>query len=303
MEKVERIVRSIQELKENEIDSFIEKRISELANSEEREIGFNTDTYMYNGFLDEKIRVNFGGIIGESEGCEMVMFSSMRFNDPDMFKPLIHELRSREYTLGTPYVSVIGATDSYLFLKDENRRDNSEYYTDVKTSIAVLSAVSEKTYPIQVYKSLGIGTCTQIAGVNQNMFKFLGIDSDYAIGMCGECHHAFNIVYPWGREEDAILFDSMRPVGSDPYLYLLDEDKKRKLFSNEVLTLKRADVKKAYKKLFDIDPECDIDEIDHYVLIDGDYFDKPVPDLMPTSTRHTLVFRRVDDLEDEEEKK
>ena len=48
----------IKNAKEEDIDSLIDSRLSEISNKEEKEIGYNTDITCYDGFLDEKVKTN-----------------------------------------------------------------------------------------------------------------------------------------------------------------------------------------------------------------------------------------------------
>lgn len=52
------IIEKIIYLEDEEIDGFINERLLELKNDEEKIVSFNSANYIYDGFFDEKVRIN-----------------------------------------------------------------------------------------------------------------------------------------------------------------------------------------------------------------------------------------------------
>ena len=80
----------IKGLKKDEINDFVDSRVSELKNKEEKEIGFNTDITVYDGFLDENVRTNVSCEFLVVDGYIENYIGSIVFDDKEMFEGLIN---------------------------------------------------------------------------------------------------------------------------------------------------------------------------------------------------------------------
>ena len=223
----------IHNLKHDEIDSFINKRLSELKNTEKKIVGLNSNNYIYPGFFDENVRINISAIIKEKNKKTEMLFAGLCVNDINIYKYLINACKDTF----NPYTAVCNAVDDYLQLNNPIRE---EYYDDLGKikSDALFDQFYGKniSIPIEIFNQAPIGVCTEVATVAQNMFRFLDIESDF---VCGKRigYHAFNIIYPRGRENNAVLFDGNHPVNWDSLCFLLNTENKEKLFSGEEISL------------------------------------------------------------------
>jgi len=244
--------KEIQNLKDEEIESFIKNRLYELRNNEDITVGYNSNNYIFNGLLDDKVRVNGGEALMIKKKNVIIDFAGINFDDIDMYRYVIEAARRYNH----PIFATMLALDEYLKLRNENREFRKKRYQKIHDNILLGSFFGkDETVSIRKMHETGISFCVQIAGVAHNMLKFLGMESDYVLGICDNKHHAYNLIYPWGRENDAILLDGMRSPYSDVILFSLKKDVKTKLFSEETIKLTEKDLIKAQKRLFGLAPE------------------------------------------------
>lgn len=287
------IINKIKEIDYNLIGNFISIRLKDLKNKEEKVIGYNSDTTIYNGFLDKNVRVNFACIFLEDKDTFSLAFGGMKFDDKTIYRYLIEEVRKED----NPFVAVINALDNYLSLRDKDRDNNRSDYMKMTEELVRFVAGEDKTISIKTYKENRNATCAQIAGVAQNMFRFLDIESDYVTSghyKKENDNHSYNIIYPWGRENDAIIFDAMRSCKSRPFLFLLNEEKKKELFSYNKVDVSHKELKEAYKKLLDLNVIYSSEFNTSYYVSSDAYIEKSAPDLLASSSKHKLVFRKID---------
>lgn len=253
MDKIKNdIFKEIQNLKDEEIESFIKNRLNELRNNEDITVGYNSNNYIFNGLLDDKVRVNGGEALMIKKKNVIVDFAGINFDDIDMYRYVIAAARRYNH----PIFATMLALDEYLKLRNENREFRKNKYQKIHDNILLGSFFGkDETVSIRKMHETGISFCVEIAGVAHNMLKFLGMESDYVLGFCDNKQHAYNLIYPWGRENDAILLDGMRSPYSDVILFSLKRDVKTKLFSEETIKLTEKDLIKAQKRLFGLAPE------------------------------------------------
>jgi hypothetical protein len=284
-------------LQDNEIDNYINKRLSELKNKEKRVIGFNSDTSVYNGFFDNKIRINMVFTVQEKEKNIILRFSGLTVNDKNIYRTLIEEIRSSS----NPFCAIINAVDKYLLLKDKRRDENMEEYGRIRNDIIYrFSEGTNRTVPIQVFNMVPLAKCGEIAAVAHNMFKFLGLDADYVMEVRPNGNHAYNIFYPFGREKYAIIYDGMRLSTNHPLLFYIDKERKQKLFSGESIEVDEKDMNTAVKII--LGAKLISNRFNYrYGMSSNNYTEGKAPDLSPFSKKQKLIFRKVDKEIDKEE--
>lgn len=106
--------------------------------------------------------------------------------------------------------------------------------------------------------------CSEKSGSAHNMFKFLGIDSEVAIGYRDAERHAYNIIYPNGyNNEPMVIYDSSHFVNfvkgeqklSFGYFKALKKDEYDKLMSGYPIKINLSKTEKNYRQLYRISDE------------------------------------------------
>lgn len=251
----------IKNLKDDEMDSFIEKRVSVLSNSEEKEIGFGTDVTCYDGFLDDKVKTNVSCEFLLVDGLIETYKSSIKFDDNEMYRYLIKEVKEND----SLYLAVKKAVRNYLDLDSLTRR-NGNYVNKRSMLYHKDSSTMNRSLSIRQFHNNKAAMCAEVAGVTQNMFRFLGIESDYVvIGEKDNSFHAFNIVYPNGRDKKAILYDFSTNYGEHPLICILSDDEKEALLSNKKIVITREEVNNTFGR----DINWKEEESEYFIFEDG----------------------------------
>jgi len=238
------IISLINNLKKEDINNFIDERLSLLDKKEEKEIGFNTDVTRYDGFLGSALKVNVTCEYLLVDGVMETYNGSIIFDDKEMYKVLINEVKNNTCL----YDAVNTAVNKYLSLNDISRKDKS-YGKTRSILYHQYSASMNKPLSIKLFHNNKSSSCAEVAGVTQNMLKFLDIDSDYVLlGDVNDIFHSFNIVYPNGRDSVALIYDFSNICDDRPLICILDEDKKNKLLSNEKITVTEEEIAKTFGK-------------------------------------------------------
>lgn len=247
-------------LKDEEIDSFIEERLREICNSEEKVIGFGTNITCYDGFLDDKVTANVSCEFLLVDNLIETYMSSIKFDDKEMYRYLIKEIKENEGI----YLPVKKAVRKYLDL-DSITRSYGNYMKTRSMIYHQYSSSMNKPLSIRQFHENKCAMCVEVAGVTQNMLRFLGIESDYVlIGEKDNDFHAFNIVYPNGRDKRAILYDFSTNY-SEPLVCILDDEQKELLLSNKKIIITKEQVYSTYGK----DIKMRQDEVEYYMFKDG----------------------------------
>ncbi len=278
----------IKTLKDEEIDEYINHRLSLLKNKEQKEIGLNTDQTIVNELLDENIIVNISADSKEAGEFAYVYFASLVFDDDEMYKYLIRAVRNAD----NPYDAVINASDEYLNMNDPRREDGNMTTFMRDTFYKYFSLGPQKPLSIKTFHKHYFAICSEVAGVVHNMFKFLGIDSDYIIGNINGNSHAFNIVYYFGRDKKAIMVDASRCYKQLPTMVLLGDEEKQSLLPYGQITIDDNDVKKAYMEMFGMKIDCDKFE-DSYAIYDELFFEAEDGVEVSSDIPRTLKFKLV----------
>ena len=227
-------------------------RLEVLKNSEEKEIGINTSISIYNGFLDKNVKLHVTGTyIFENGELKVIKPGLLVFDDDKAYDYLIKSIKENN----NPIIAVHQAIKKYSGVAISKIVDKGSKKRDW-----VYRKFSEETgTPISVkfFHETRLSACAEVSGLSQNMFKFLNIDSDIVVNGTKDENphsmvlsgHAFNIIYPYGRDSDAFIFDGTFSKGKHPALFYLSKENKEKLLSNEQISLTGEEVERAYKLL------------------------------------------------------
>lgn len=274
-------------LKEEEIDEYIKHRLSFLKNKEEKRIGLNTEECIYNGFLDEKIDINT--IINfKPVGDDVIAkCGSLVVDDPEIYKYLIKCIKECD----NPFSAIMAASDKYLSLKDE-KRVNYKKLDELRIKFYYFFSIGRgKGLSIKSFHKHYFSLCSEIASVVHNMCKFLGIESDYVVGALNDISHTFNVIYLWGRDDTAILYDGARDYDSLPGIFLLDNQKKKELYSFNKVSFDNSDIEKSYSDLLG-QKITSHNQINEYIIYDGLFYEVDGYDLVSSTDGKTLIYHR-----------
>jgi hypothetical protein len=267
---------AIKQMDSKEIDKLIKVRLYELkkSNTEKKRIGLFTNTSIYSGFLDKNVSV---AAIGDYNSKGEITRGMVVFDDDKIYQFLAKEIKEKDNV----YEAVYSAALKYLtiepFVRDLIKADETRNKVYRKFSMCKNRDVS-----IKKIKKSKSAMCLEIAGICQNMFKFLGIESDFvSLGYLDGEAHAYNVVYPEGRGryKMSILFDAAYPHNeSFPSMYELPSIRRGWLFSNEYMPYTNEHLTKTIREY--CGKECIVDQFsDTYVApSDGYYFNPQLRD-------------------------
>lgn len=194
MKRFEDIKKELDLLDDLEIEKYVEERLKVLeSETEERTIG--------QGYTD-----SYDGYIGLKTHYKP-MASNEKYKCPDLI-----------YDYNQPYIDLIksirGKNINILLIMNEvfhNINGFSNLYNSLELSrgFTYLAAInSNSRLSIKTIFENECAFCSERSGLAQNLFKFLGIDSELITGYINEEPHAYNIIYPNGYgNEPMFLFD------------------------------------------------------------------------------------------------
>lgn len=255
----------INDLKKEDIDSFIDNRLSVLGNKEELELGFKTNITRYDGFLDDKTRVNVTCDFILVDGIMETYTGSILFDDKEMYKYLIKSVKENNCI----YDAVNDSVKKYLSLDTRcNKYRPIEQYQKIRANVYHQYSTSmNKPLSIKLFHENKAALCAEVAGVTQNMLRFLDVESDYVIlGEEDHNFHAFNIVYPNGRDNKALIYDFSNISDGRPLICILEDNQKEDLLSNKSIFVTEKQIAETFGK----DIKWKEKETEYFIFEDGD---------------------------------
>ena len=250
-----------------EMKALIKYRLSSLDTKRVLEIGAGTKTSVFKNYVNKNTKVNASCelILDDNNyNIKNVFYGSVRFDDGKIYKYLIESVKEND----NPYDAVYQVIKKYSPTpKSAEEASNKMELREI--TYTRLSGRRNKTLSIKLLHFMNGMACVENAAIVHNLFMFLGIESDYVI--CGETlsnPHSFNVIYPEGRDKYAVLYDASLSTGEHPIMFLLDEERKQKLFSNEEISVSKEDVSMAYKKLLGSDYEFTLFNDSYYIFKD-----------------------------------
>ena len=242
-----------------DIEQFIKYRLFILGNKDRKRIGLGTGVTLFDGFLDDKITYNIGAIVNDkTEKIEEL--NKLVFDDNNIYKKLVKTIRknSGDQYLDDPYHAVHIVVRSYLSSITRSKQPKG---IEKRRHLVYAShnIFSSKPVSLKSFHRNKLSMCTELAGASHNLFKFLGIDCDLvATGTTNSINdpkihelHAFNILYPEGRDTYAIIFDSAFTADEmkNPTMFYIDKETKEDLLSFKKVSVNEKDITKAHEKV------------------------------------------------------
>jgi hypothetical protein len=221
----EEIKERILEIGEENLEEFVDTRLSELENMGED----NTVGDTFRDYISLNTHYKPGEKYNDSECPDLL------FDDNLPYKNLVKNLnRNGVYNEYSALTLVFFEIYKYLPSEDVTGLVRSFTYASHKDS----------TLSIKLIRDNKCSSCYEKAGLAHNLFKFLGFDSELVYGYRDGQTYAFNIVYPNGYDDNsALIFDSTLHVEFEkdgvkyPYAYfevIKQEDLQRLLNKEEI---------------------------------------------------------------------
>lgn len=223
----EEIQKRILEIGEENINEFVDTRLSELENmGEEKTVGQNyTDTFK--DYISLNTHYKPGEKFNDSECPDLV------FDDNLPYKNLVKNLnKNGVYNEYAALTLVFFEIYKYLPTDDVTGLVRSFTYASHKNDKLSITLVRDNK----------CAKCYEKAGLAHNLFKFLGFDAELAYGYRDGELYSFNLVYPSGYNgESVIVFDSTLHVEFEkdgtryPYAYfeVIKQEDLQKLLNKE----------------------------------------------------------------------
>ena len=249
-----------------EMNALIKYRLSTLDTKKASEIGAGTNITVFNNYVNKNTKVNAScelTLDGDTDIIKNVFYGKVVFDDDRIYKYLLEAVKQND----NPYDAVFQATTKYSPRPEsvEDASNKLEFRSITYTKFGRLN----KTLSIKFFHFMNSMACTENAAIVHNMFLFLGIESDFIV--CGETlsnPHSFNVIYPEGRDKYAVLYDVSVSTGGHPIMFLLDEERKQKLFLNTKISVSNEDVSMAYKKLLRSNYDLKLFNVSYYIFKD-----------------------------------
>ncbi len=248
MKKFDDIKKEIALLDDAQIEKYVDDRLQELENSAE-------DITIGQGYTD-----SYDGYIGIKTHYKP-MASTDKIKSPDLV-----------YDYNEPYINIIKAIkgkniNELLIMNDIFFTINS--FSDLGSTLefsrgfVYLSAIqSGNRVSIKDIFDNDCAFCSERSGLVQNIFKFLGIDSELITGYIDNEPHAYNIVYPNGYgNEPMFLFDVSHFVNfnsneqkySLAYFYGMNKAKYNELISGRQYQVELSKTESYYRNVYGFD--------------------------------------------------
>lgn len=248
MNKYEEIKKQIEALTEDEIESYVIKRLSQLdAETLESTVG--------QGYTD-----SYAGYIGSRTHYKPIA-SNKKFKSPDLvydynqpYIDLIKRIKGRDVHILLIMNEIFRIISSHADLGNTDELARAATYFD---AIRLNRKLSIK----EIFEN-NCAFCSERSGLAQNMFKFLGIDSELVTGYRDEEPHAYIIVHPRGLgEEPMFLFDASFFVSfkskdkkySFAYFYGMNKTKYDELLSGKKLKIDLSKTESFYRNVYGLD--------------------------------------------------
>jgi hypothetical protein len=188
---MDEIRRKIGELNtDEEILQFVIQRLNELeSESVEKTVGQNHGD-SFRDYISEKVHFKPTHNIDGKECPDLVYDNRTPYFD------LLKEIKANG---GYNPQSIL----TTIFLNEylPNNKDLGERFQLYKSNTSGRVSITE-------VREKRAGYCSEVSGLSHNLFKFLGIDSEFVPGTKNGEPHAYNFIYPKGYDnEPMVLYD------------------------------------------------------------------------------------------------
>lgn len=199
------IKEKIFELKsDEEIEEFVKNRIAQLEMITKEKTAGQGYTTTFDDYISSKVKFKPVAPIKDKTCPNLV------YDDILPYLELIKILAEEKTYL----------TELYLFSPIAVEID--KYFSNNKVKSCMLESLMDRqaiyfhavnenieNISIKEFYKKNCGFCSEKAGLVHNMFKILGVDSQFVIGKRDDQNHAFNIIFPHGYGvAPAVLFDA-----------------------------------------------------------------------------------------------
>ena len=201
----EEIKKKILELKtDEEIMSFINFRIAELESIAQEKIVGQDYTITFDDYISSKVKFK---PVASSKNKEC---PNLIYDDILPYFELIKELANNQSYLNELYLFTPLMFEIFNYMSSKENKDNIDD-TLIERHLLYFNAMNtgRENISIKEFHKNKYAFCSENTGLAHNVFKILGIDSQFVIGKRNNENHAFNIVFPKGYgNSPAVLFDS-----------------------------------------------------------------------------------------------
>lgn len=201
----EEIKQKILELKtDEEIESFISLRIAELESIAQEKIVGQDHTITFNDYISSKVKFKPVASLKNKECPNLI------YDDTLPYFELIKELATNQSYLNELYLFTPLMFEIFNYMSSKENKDNIED-TLIERQLLYFNAMNtgKENISIKEFHKNKYAFCSENTGLAHNIFKILGIDSQFVIGKRNNENHAFNIIFPNGYgNSPAVLFDA-----------------------------------------------------------------------------------------------
>lgn len=201
----EEIKKKILELRtDEEIVSFIKLRIEELESiAQEKTVGQGY-TVIFDDYISSKVKFKPVASLNNKECPNLI------YDDILPYFELIKELATEQTYLNELFLFTPLMFEIFNYMSSKESKDNIED-TLIERHLLYFNAMNtgRESLSIKEFHKNKYAFCSENTGLAHNIFKILGIDSQFVIGKRNDENHAFNIIFPKGYgNSPAVLFDS-----------------------------------------------------------------------------------------------
>ncbi len=199
------IKKKILELKtDEEIMSFIKLRIEELESIAQEKVVGQGYTTIFDDYISSKVKFKPVASLKNKECPNLI------YDDVLPYFELIKKLATEKTYLNELFLFKPLMLEIFNYMSSKESKDNI-YDTLEKRQLLYFNAMKtgKKSLSIKEFYKNKAAFCSENTGLAHNIFKILGIDSQFVIGKRNNENHAFNIIFPKGYgNSPAVLFDS-----------------------------------------------------------------------------------------------
>ena len=201
----EEIKKKILELKtDEEIMSFIKHRIEELESIAQEKIVGQDYTITFDDYISSKVKFKPVASLKNKECPNLI------YDDILPYFELIKELATEKTYLNELFLFTPLMFEIFNYMSSKENKDNIED-TLIERQLLYFNAMNtgKENISIKEFHKNKYAFCSENTGLAHNIFKILGIDSQFVIGKRNNENHAFNIIFPNGYgNSPAVLFDA-----------------------------------------------------------------------------------------------
>ncbi len=201
----EEIKKRILELKtDEEIMSFINFRIAELESIAQEKIVGQDYTIIFDDYISSKVKFKPVASLKKKECPNLI------YDDILPYFELIKELAKEKTYLNELFLFPLLMFEIFNYMSSKENKDNIGD-TLIERQLLYFNAMNteKENVSIKEFHKNKYAFCYENTGLAHNVFKILGIDSQFVIGKRNNENHAFNIIFPNGYgNSPAVLFDA-----------------------------------------------------------------------------------------------